>query len=295
MEPDASKGLVQRLSQSQIYQDYAKAFVETTGLPLSFQPVEAWQLAQRGHPRESPFCALMAESSRSCAACLEVQEQVRQSASGQPVTLRCFAGLCDTAVPVQLGTEIVGYLQTGQVFPHTPSRSQFARTARQLVAWGLKVDLNQAEEAYFHTRVIAPRQYESMVRLLAIFAEHLSMVSNQLVVQRDHAEPQMIVRARRFIDEHQAEDVSLGDVARAVNCSTFYFCKMFKKASGLHFTEYLARVRVEKAKNLLLNPNLRISEIAYEVGFQSLTHFNRVFRRLVGQSPTEYRRKLPRP
>jgi AraC-like DNA-binding protein len=52
-------------------------------------------------------------------------------------------------------------------------------------------------------------------------------------------------------------------------------------------------VRVEKAKNLLLNPNLRISEIAYEVGFQSLTHFNRVFKRVVGQSPTDYRAELP--
>jgi AraC-like DNA-binding protein len=49
---------------------------------------------------------------------------------------------------------------------------------------------------------------------------------------------------------------------------------------------------VEKAKNLLLNPNLRISEIAYEVGFQSLTHFNRVFKKIVRQSPTEYRGRL---
>ena len=52
-------------------------------------------------------------------------------------------------------------------------------------------------------------------------------------------------------------------------------------------------MRIEKAKNLLLNPNLRISEIAYEVGFQSLTHFNRVFKKLVGQSPTDYRAQLP--
>ena len=48
------------------------------------------------------------------------------------------------------------------------------------------------------------------------------------------------------------------------------------------FTEFLSRTRVESAKKLLLRPNLRISEIAYEVGFQSLTHFNRVFRKLVG-------------
>ena len=46
------------------------------------------------------------------------------------------------------------------------------------------------------------------------------------------------------------------------------------------------------AKNLLLNPNLRISEIAYQVAFQSLTHFNRVFKKTVGESPTEFREKL---
>ena len=45
---------------------------------------------------------------------------------------------------------------------------------------------------------------------------------------------------------------------------------MFKKVTGLNFTDYVSRIRIEKAKNLLLNPNLRISEIAYEVGFQSL-------------------------
>jgi YesN/AraC family two-component response regulator len=79
-----------------------------------------------------------------------------------------------------------------------------------------------------------------------------------------------------------------------VNTSTFYFCKMFKKVTGLHFTDYASRVRIESAKNLLLNPNLRISEIAYEAGFQSLTHFNRVFKKILGQSPTEYRSKLAR-
>ena len=56
--------------------------------------------------------------------------------------------------------------------------------------------------------------------------------------------------------------------AQVVNMSAFYFCKSFKKATGMTFTEYLARVRVEKVKNLLLNPNLRVSEIAFEVGFQ---------------------------
>jgi len=77
-----------------------------------------------------------------------------------------------------------------------------------------------------------------------------------------------------------------------VNMSAFYFCKTFKKATGMTFTDYLARVRVEKVKNLLLNPNKRVSEAAYEAGFQSLSQFNRVFRRIGGESPSTYRDRL---
>ena len=155
------------------------------------------------------------------------------------------------------------------------------------------MDLSKLEEAYFHTRVLTHEQYESMVRLLMIFGQHLSMVSNQMLLQQQNAESPAITRAKQFIKEHQSDELSLARVAQAVNTSTFYFCKLFKKATGLHFTDYLSRVRMEKAKNLLLNPNARVSEIAYEAGFQSLTHFNRVFKRVTGQSPTAYRRKLP--
>jgi AraC-like DNA-binding protein len=77
-----------------------------------------------------------------------------------------------------------------------------------------------------------------------------------------------------------------------MHVSTFYFCKVFRKAVGITFTDCLGRIRVEQAKRLLLNPHLRVSEIAYAVGFQSLTHFNRMFRQLTGESPTRFRDKV---
>ena len=126
------------------------------------------------------------------------------------------------------------------------------------------------------------------------FAQHLSMVSNQVLLRQEHPDPPLIMKAKAYIREHQSEELSLGQVARAVNTSTYYFCKVFKKATNINFTDYVSRVRIEKAKNLALNPNLRISEIAFEVGFQSLTHFNRVFKRITGMSPTQYRAQLPR-
>lgn len=81
-------------------------------------------------------------------------------------------------------------------------------------------------------------------------------------------------------------------MAQFANASPFHFCKLFKRVTGRTFTNFLSRVRIERSKNLLINPQLRVSEIAYEVGFQSLTHFNRVFQRILGQSPTEYRLKV---
>lgn len=289
-----NKAVIEQLTRSQIYQDYERAFTQATGLPLTLRPPEVWAFAHQGKRNQNPFCSLMSGKSRSCAACLEVQEKTNEAARDSAKTVLCFAGLCDTAVPVRLGNQLVGFLQTGQVRLKPPSRGEFARTTKQLLAWGLDVDLKQLEEAYFHSRVLAPKEYEALVRLLNIFAQHLSLIGNQILLQQTQAEPPVISQAKQFILQHQGEDLSLPRVAKAVNTSTYYFCKMFKKATGLHFTQYLARVRIEKAKNLLLNPNLRISEIAYEVGFQSLTHFNRVFKKLVGLSPTLYRKQLPR-
>jgi AraC-like DNA-binding protein/ligand-binding sensor protein len=293
MAQSANRELIEQLSRSQIYRDYEQAFNRATGLPLKLRTTEVWQLVHHASKFENAFCALMSRQSRSCAACLDVQQKIVESPEPAGKSVICFAGLCDTAVPVQLGEKLIGFLQTGQVLLKKPTHRQFARTTRQLLEWGLKVDLNQLEEAYFSTRVLTPKLYESMVRLLAIFAQHLSFVCNQVLVQQRNSEPATITRARQFIHDHQTDDLSLAEVSRAVNTSTFYFCKLFKKATGLNFTEYLSQLRIEKAKNLLMNPNLRVSEIAYETGFQSLTHFNRVFKRIAGQSPTTYRKRLP--
>ena len=292
---NANAHMIEMLADSPLFQTYERAFTETTGMPVTLRPVETWQLPLHGKREENPFCAMMAEKSRTCAACLQMQETLAQSARNEACTVTCAYGLCETAVPVKLGTKTIGFLQTGQVMRQKPTAAGFRRAVD--VAEKLGVDLNhdKAREAYFQTPVVSQRKLDSVSNLLSIFADHLSMKSNQIAVQTANTEPPVIAKARRFIEEHHAEDISLGQVAQAVHASLFYFCKLFKKITGLNFTEYVSRVRVEKAKNLLLNPNLRVSEIAYEVGFQSLTHFNRVFKKLSGQSPTEYRGHLPKP
>ena len=108
------------------------------------------------------------------------------------------------------------------------------------------------------------------------------------------AEPFAVGSAKKFIQSHATETITLEEVLQHVHVSRFYFCKLFKRTTGVTLTEYVARVRMEKAKELLVDPSLRISEIVFAAGFGSIPQFNSVFKRFVGMSPSEYRTTLRR-
>ena len=293
-DPDAKgdRELLEALVRSDIFADYERAFTEVTGLPLALRSIHSWQLPHHGKRNEGPFCALMAEKGPSCGACLEVQAKLAEAAVQGAHTTVCPVGLSETAVPVRLGSRLIGFLQTGQVFRSKPTERQFQGIVKLLVEWGLDADSHKLRKAYFGTRVVAWRQQALVVKMLGIFADHLAMLSNEILIQRNHAESPLIHKAKAFIRDHHSERLRLPQVAKCLNLSPFHFCKLFKEGTGLTFTAFLSRIRIERSKNLLANPNLRVGEVGYEVGFQSLTHFNRVFHKILGQSPTEYRMRL---
>ena len=286
--------LVDALIASVTFREYQRAFRDATGLPLTLRPVDGWQLAHSGDRQQNAFCALMGRSNASCSACLQMQQRICDRAAEAPCTLKCAFGITETAMHVKVGQGIIGYLQTGQVFFKAPTPQQAQRAFKQLGEWGVHLDEAEVTQCYNATPVVPQAEYQAQVRLLQFFAEQLGMLANQIMLQQNHAEPEQITRARRFIESNYQEDISLSSVARQAGMSSFYFCKTFKKVTGMNYTKYVTRIRVEKAKELLLNQNYRISEIAFEVGFQSLTHFNRAFRVIACQSPTEFREHLSR-
>lgn len=294
MPSESDTPLYTALSESAIFRDYQQAFEKATGLPLTLRGVcnSAGAASPRRATVDGSFCALLARTNQSCEACLATQRRMEEEAQLEPRTLRCFAGLCESAVPVRVGDRLIAFLETGRVFVEAPDQNQFSKTARELLRLGAHIDLKQAEEAYYATRILETEQYSSMVRLLAIFATHLAAAGNQLALQRATPGNSPVQRARQLIDEGFREELSLSEIARRVNVSAGYFSMLFKKATGLNFVEYVARLRIEKAKNLLQNPRFRISEVAYDVGFQSLSQFNRTFRRIVGDSPRAWRATL---
>lgn len=284
--------LVETLARSSLFREFQRAFEDATGLPLTLRAVEGWQLAHHGSRRQNGFCALMSQANRSCAACLQSQQRICEGVNGVPCTMSCSFGISESAVGVKIGQTIIAYLQTGQVFfkPPTPRRTN--RALQQIREWGLDLDPQEAARRYEETRVVQQGEYQATVRLLQFFADQVGALANQIMLQQKDTEPAQIARARRFIEANYQEDLSLDAVARESGMSRYYFCKKFKQVTGVNFTHYVSRLRVEKAKNLLLNHNYRVSEIAFDIGFQSLTHFNRVFKNIAGESPSSFREHL---
>lgn len=295
---DFETTLMQRISNSDRFKMYQEAFRTATGLPLrlvSSDP-DGWCLDDQRINR-SPFCEALNQCNTACGACVETNRRLMKEAEVQgPMTCHCFAGLCATAVPVKLGASVIGFLKTGQVFNRVPTPEQFEKL---LGALGRKTLDKSARDilrkAYFETRYVEPTRYQSMITLLESFAEQLSQHAESLAIIEEGSEPAAIAKARKFIHANLDQPLPLGLVAKQAGLSESHFCRLFKDSSGLTLTDYVNRCRIDWAKRELLKPEARISEIAFLIGYQSLSQFNRSFARIVGVSPTLYRRdKLER-
>ena len=292
----SSQRTLEVLSASPMYRHYALAFTQGTGLPLRLQGPGLLHVVRYARRQENPFSALMAATDRDCtpssAQGYALQCRLEEEAQFAPRTLKGFAGLCETVVPVRVGEVVIAFLHTGQVLLQPPDKVRFQQIAATLLKWGAKVDLAKLEESYFSTRVLTLKQYDALIGLLTTFAGQLASCCRDLILQAQQKDSPAIGRARSFIANHSDEELSLTSVARVANMSATYFSVKFKEVGGINFVDYVARTRVEKARNLFLNPNRRVSEVAFAVGFQSLSQFNRTFRKIAGQSPRDSRAAL---
>lgn len=293
--PAESRELVRRLAATRLFAKYERSFSAASGLPLALRPIESFQMPARGNKKENPFCALMANSRKGCAACLYAQSDLEEQASARTQTLRCYANLYDSMVPIRTGRKIIGFLQTGQVALAPLTSSDFDSVHQELVANGIDIDPNVAREAYLRSRCLSVDEYNGFVRMLEIFADMLGAAANALVLENHPRKDGGIVpKSLVYLEKSYQRKLTLGEVARASGASERHFCKVFKSETGLTFVNYLNRHRVEKAKQRLRESNRHVSEIAFEVGFESIAQFNRCFKRFAGEPPSAYRLQATR-
>ena len=283
-----------RLVRSQIVRDYEASFAEATGLTLKLVGKAPGSESTSFGPRANSFCALLACNPAVSKICSRFHAEALTSATGNSPAgpACCFAGMAHVSVPVFVAGQHVATLFGGQVLLEKPTKKSFSGVSRQLLKLGIEAHLSPLEDAYFQSRVISENEIQAIVRLLQIFAGHLAQYASACLLEQADDEPLAVRRTKEFAKIHAAEQIAMRDVAHFVHLSACYFCKMFKRTTFMTFTEYLSRVRVQKAKSLLANTSARISEVAFSAGFECIPNFNRVFRKYAGLSPTQYRASL---
>ena len=125
--------------------------------------------------------------------------------------------------------------------------------------------------------------------------EYIRLLLNSMIEYRNQISDkkylEIIEKAKKFIqDEYRNEDMSLQLVASNVNVSSNHFSAIFRKETGETFIDYLTRVRMENAKELLTCTSMKTSEIGFEVGYRDPHYFSYIFKKTIGMSPKEYRR-----
>ncbi|MNR18132.1 HTH-type transcriptional regulator YesS [compost metagenome] len=104
----------------------------------------------------------------------------------------------------------------------------------------------------------------------------------------------VVWKAARYMEEHYAEQLPLQLVASQVHLNATYFSHLFKKETGRSFVDYLIELRMEKAKGLLANTDMKVTEVSGVVGYDLPNYFAKLFKQTTGLSPKDYR-KMYRP
>jgi AraC-like DNA-binding protein/ligand-binding sensor protein len=277
-----------------VLQHYEEAFRKATGVSLTIVPPEEPTRRQCFGRWENGFCALATSTAAGCAACFEAQAHAQRGAARRqgPQQYNCFAGLTDVAVPVIARGRHVATLMSGQVFRREPTQRDFAMVLKMLATGPDREWEGRLRKAYFATPVVTAERFEAIIQMLDIFAQFLAGQADALAIEPGADEPAAVTSAKQFVQARADAAITLDQVVAHVRVSRFYFCKLFKKATGMTLTEYVTRVRLEKVKSMLLDPSLRVSEIVFAAGFGSIPQFNAVFKRYFGMAPTAYRASL---
>ena len=121
------------------------------------------------------------------------------------------------------------------------------------------------------------------------FLDNMTTIAGTIHNQAEEKDETTVSKACKFIQENFRKELSLDDVSKEVNVSPYYFSKLFKEEVGENFIDYLTKLRIRNAKELLLRPVLTIREAGLQSGYADPNYFSRIFKKHTGMTPREYR------
>jgi AraC-like DNA-binding protein len=282
------RALYQKLRKLPELVDFQRDFELLSGMKLAF--VNELGLGDGLRLDQLPLCAAIKASEAGRVMCARSRSALLANTSDQSSCILCGAGLIETAIPLSISGIKAGYFIFGGTAPQPPNRETLKKAQRLLKKNDIDIDDRDLEALLSHTPVLPSENLEAYKRIAHLAARYIALKVTDQLVDTEVGMPPSVVKACEYIRARAlTDDIDLAEVARHCFVSQGHLSRLFHHATGLTFREYLSQIRIERAKSLLIQSTKSVTEIAYESGFQSLSQFHRVFRKIYGVSPGQMR------
>ncbi len=284
------RALYQKLRELPELLEFRRDFELLSGMKLAF--VNELGLGEDLLRDQLPLCAALNASEAGRAMCARCRHALLATANDHPSCTLCDAGLNEVAIPLNISGIKAGYFMFGGTVPMPPNQQTIQKARHLMKKHGIGIDDRDLEARLSQTPVVPAETVGAYKRIVHLAAKQIALKITDQLVNPGVAMPPSVTKACGYIRAHAlVDDINLAGVARHCCLSEGHLSRLFHHATGLTFREYLTQVRIERAKSLLVHPGKSVTEIAYESGFQSLSQFHRVFRKVYGASPGEMRSK----
>jgi len=238
----------------------------------------------------SPICQILHTSQIGKEACQRCSKMAVDDClnSKAPVIVKCHLGFIDAYVPIVSHEQVLGILTCGQFLFEAPTNLFYSYLHQKLMQFDLFISVDVLKS--FSIPVCPEEKFRALTMLMTGFSSFLSIAErhNEEIKLESSLNP--LDRAKFLIEKHYAEPITIQDLSQLCNISVSRLSHLFKQMTGYTFTEYLNNIRIYKAKNLLINSHLPISEVSLQVGFSTISHFNHLFREIFKMSPSDIRK-----
>lgn len=267
---------VQKLS------DALNDFFNVTGVGISILREDYSPLGAK--KANNPYCRMVQSTKRGLVRCLNSNRALLEECKDtkKPVMRICHAGLVEIAVPIIYNDDVIGYAILGHV------REAGLETDFEKRLEGLALDTKLASEIFDSLPTYEAEKLGSIMNMARMFGK--LMILENFIRPKENKNIELI---KTYVSENVDKKLTAQGIARAVHISKSSLYSIVHSSFGCTVSEYINKVKIDKAKELLQKTDRTVEDISETLGFASPAYFGKVFKRSVGTSPLKFRKNHP--
>lgn len=276
-----------------------KDLMNVTNLGIVIIDIEGEYITEKTNYSE--FCKLFRKNSNLSLFCekCDIKALNKVLLSRIPYIYKCHSGLIDIIIPILYEGEVIGAFLIGQFILKDNDEFKLERILKENT--GKNVDLKYIEEKYNQLVKIDIEKLKSIINIVSYTTFYIAdciktkkWLKNTISHQKIELSNSKIAPVIKFINENLSKNPSLKIGAELCNMSVSQFSKVFKKETGKNFKEYIFIKKIECAKYLINNTDKSFGEISNILNFEDNSYFTKVFKKVEGMTPKQYREKKSR-